>query len=124
MNTITHKGTRGGAIGIGGVTLGPNESAEVDMDAKELQQHPYVREGWLEVTTSAQTNADSEDRVAQKRAYWINEETGEAAVIEKGDTLPEGGQTVSKKAYEAFVAPADESGEPSGESEESQDDEA
>ena len=56
MTTVTNIRTRG-AIGVGGQTIHPGESAEVDKKASELKEHKFVKAGWMHVEQGRSSGA-------------------------------------------------------------------
>lgn len=40
-------------LGIGGEKIAPGQSADVNISASKLKDHPFVREGWLHVDKGA-----------------------------------------------------------------------
>ncbi len=43
-----------GMLGIKGKRLEPGQSADIDTSHKDLKNHPFVLEGWLQIETELQ----------------------------------------------------------------------
>lgn len=64
-------------------------------------------EVWMEeVGASSSGNEAGEaapDDAVKQRTYWYKPDTGETGVTEKGETLPEDAQGITKKQYEEMA---------------------
>lgn len=53
--------------------------------------------------TASTEQGEPEQRIAGRLTYWVNRETGEFAEIQKGEPVPDEGETVQKGTYEEFA---------------------
>ncbi len=64
------------------------------IDSRIRQQKAAGQKGAKEPAEPANPDA------VGKKTYWKNAETGEVGITEKGDVLPEGVETITKKEHD------------------------
>lgn len=90
------QGGAGGAAALNDAAM----RAPVKAQAEQDHRHPGPAEG-------ERTQPPAEQRIAGRLTYWINRETGEFSEIQKGEPVPDEGETVAKATYEEFVGGLD-----------------
>jgi len=60
MVKVTNIRTRG-MLGIKGKRLEPGQSDDIDTSLKDLKNHPFVLEGWLQIETGQKKQVRSQD---------------------------------------------------------------
>ena len=62
MTRVTNTRSNG-AVGVGGKLIEPQQSADLDLSAEQLEElrsHPFVKEGWLRIESSGGDSAPAE----------------------------------------------------------------
>lgn len=115
-------GTGGGAPG--GASGGPSGGGADALNATVADSEDDTQGRTLDGSASEGEDAGDDEggeggqRIAGRKTYWVDIHSGDKAIIEKGQPIPEHGETVSKKQYESMIAEAEgsepEGGEPEG----------